>query len=125
MIGEVAAARLPRLAGQARETAKAQLNPPIEPYAQGLMEASGGHRVYWQECGNPAAKPALVLHGGPDSRAAPGWRRRQPRGRGPTASTVNYAESTWNVGAEVAMQAWRARRRAAGSGGCGARRLGR
>jgi pimeloyl-ACP methyl ester carboxylesterase len=34
-----------------------------------------GHRVYWEECGNPDGKPALVIHGGPGSGAVPGWRR--------------------------------------------------
>jgi proline iminopeptidase len=51
------------------------LYPPIEPYAHGVMEAGRGHRVYWEECGNPRGKPALVLHGGPGSGATPGWRR--------------------------------------------------
>jgi proline iminopeptidase len=51
------------------------LYPPIEPYAHGVMDVGGGHRVYWEECGNPDGKPALVLHGGPGSGAGPGWRR--------------------------------------------------
>jgi proline iminopeptidase len=53
----------------------AQLYPPIEPYAQGLMPVSARHCVYWEECGNPSGKPALVIHGGPGSGATPGWRR--------------------------------------------------
>ena len=53
----------------------AQLYPPIEPYAQGLMPVGDGHLVYWEECGNPRGKPALVIHGGPGSGATPGWRR--------------------------------------------------
>jgi proline iminopeptidase len=39
------------------------------------MDAGNGHRVYWEECGNPDGKPALVIHGGPGSSAVPGWRR--------------------------------------------------
>ena len=53
----------------------AQLYPPIEPYEQGLMDVGHGHQVYWEECGNPQGKPALVIHGGPGSGATPGWRR--------------------------------------------------
>lgn len=39
------------------------------------MDVGQGHRVYWEACGNPAGKPALVIHGGPGSGATPGWRR--------------------------------------------------
>ncbi len=39
--------------------------PPIEPYASGVLEVDGGHRVYWEACGNPQGTPALFLHGGP------------------------------------------------------------
>ncbi len=37
------------------------------------MAVGNGHEIYWEECGNPAGKPALFLHGGPgagcDTRA--------------------------------------------------------
>jgi len=49
--------------------------PEIEPYAQGLLDVGDGHRVSWEACGNPAGKPALVLHGGPGSGCWPGLRR--------------------------------------------------
>jgi proline iminopeptidase len=52
-----------------------ELYPPTEPYAQGSMDVGSGHRLYWEECGNPSGKPALVLHGGPGSGATSGWRR--------------------------------------------------
>jgi proline iminopeptidase len=52
-----------------------ELYPPIEPYACGLMDVGNGHRSYWEECGNPDGKPALVIHGGPGSGAVLGWRR--------------------------------------------------
>ncbi len=51
------------------------LFPEIEPYAQGLLEVTDGHRIYYEECGNPAGTPALFLHGGPGSRCNPGHRR--------------------------------------------------
>ena len=51
------------------------LYPPIEPHAHGMLDAGDGHQVYWETCGNPAGKPALVLHGGPGSGCTPGMRR--------------------------------------------------
>jgi proline iminopeptidase len=48
---------------------------PIEPYASGLLDVGDGQRVYWETCGNPDGKPALVLHGGPGSGCGPGQRR--------------------------------------------------
>ncbi|MFD8233323.1 prolyl aminopeptidase [Streptomyces sp. NPDC059696] len=47
----------------------------IEPYAHGMLDVGDGNRVYWETCGNPAGKPAVVLHGGPGSGAGPFWRR--------------------------------------------------
>jgi proline iminopeptidase len=49
--------------------------PEIEPYARGMLEAGPGHRVYWETCGDPDGKPALVLHGGPGSGCT-SWHRR-------------------------------------------------
>jgi proline iminopeptidase len=43
------------------------LYPPIEPYDHGMLEVDDGNRVYWETCGNPRGKPALVVHGGPGS----------------------------------------------------------
>lgn len=53
----------------------AGLYPEIEPYDSGLLEVGDGHRIYWETCGNPDGKPALVLHGGPGSGCTPGARR--------------------------------------------------
>ncbi|HEY8168699.1 MAG TPA: prolyl aminopeptidase [Candidatus Limnocylindrales bacterium] len=49
--------------------------PPIEPYDHGLLDVGDGNRIYWEACGEPAGKPALVLHGGPGSGCGPGMRR--------------------------------------------------
>ncbi|MEW2518824.1 prolyl aminopeptidase [Actinacidiphila alni] len=49
--------------------------PPTEPYDQGLLDVGDGQHVYWETCGNPAGKPALVVHGGPGSGCGPSWRR--------------------------------------------------
>jgi proline iminopeptidase len=49
--------------------------PPIEPYDTGMLDAGDGNRVYWEVCGDPRGKPALVVHGGPGSGCDPGFRR--------------------------------------------------
>jgi proline iminopeptidase len=49
--------------------------PDIEPYDCGMLEVGDGNRIYWEACGNPNGKPAVVLHGGPGSGCAPHWRR--------------------------------------------------
>ncbi len=49
--------------------------PPIEPYETGMLDVGDGHRVYWECCGNPAGRPALIIHGGPGSGTAPSRRR--------------------------------------------------
>ncbi|QOV39048.1 prolyl aminopeptidase [Streptomyces ferrugineus] len=51
------------------------LYPEIEPYDHGMLDVGDGNRVYWETCGNPHGKPALVLHGGPGSRSDPWFRR--------------------------------------------------
>ncbi len=49
------------------------LYPSVEPGRQGQLAVGNGHEIYWEECGNPAGKPAVFLHGGPgagcDARA--------------------------------------------------------
>ncbi|MEX2081636.1 MAG: alpha/beta fold hydrolase, partial [Dehalococcoidia bacterium] len=40
-----------------------------------MFDAGDGHSLYWEQCGNPEGKPALVLHGGPGSGCTPGHRR--------------------------------------------------
>lgn len=40
-----------------------------------MLDVGGGNLVYWEVCGNPAGKPAVMFHGGPGSGCAPGWRR--------------------------------------------------
>ena len=51
------------------------LYPEIEAYDHGLLEVGDGNLVYWETCGNPDGKPALVLHGGPGSGCRPSMRR--------------------------------------------------
>jgi proline iminopeptidase len=41
--------------------------PATEPHERGLLDVGDGNLVYWEARGNPAGKPALVVHGGPGS----------------------------------------------------------
>lgn len=49
--------------------------PEIEPFETGFLDVGDGQRIYWETCGNPKGKPAVVLHGGPGSGCTPGHRR--------------------------------------------------
>jgi proline iminopeptidase len=48
--------------------------PPIVPYKSGFLDVGSGHRLYWEESGNPKGIPALFLHGGPGSGTDPSHR---------------------------------------------------
>ena len=49
--------------------------PEVDPHEQGVLEVGDGQRLWWEVCGNPDGKPAVVLHGGPGSGCTPGLRR--------------------------------------------------
>ncbi|MEV5892814.1 prolyl aminopeptidase [Nonomuraea fuscirosea] len=51
------------------------MRPPIEPYDHGMLDTGDGNLIYWEVCGNPDGKPALVVHGGPGSGCSTGVRR--------------------------------------------------
>jgi proline iminopeptidase len=51
------------------------LYPEIEPLEQGFLEVGDGNSIYYESCGNPHGKPAIVFHGGPGSGCVP-WHRR-------------------------------------------------
>jgi proline iminopeptidase len=40
-----------------------------------MLDVGDGNLVYWELCGNPHGKPAVVLHGGPGSGCSTGVRR--------------------------------------------------
>ena len=48
--------------------------PETEPFDSGLLDVGDGNAVYWELCGNPGGKPAVVFHGGPGSGCSPWWR---------------------------------------------------
>jgi proline iminopeptidase len=47
----------------------------IESYDQGMLDVGDSNLIYWETCGNPAGKPAVMFHGGPGSGCSPYWRR--------------------------------------------------
>ncbi len=49
--------------------------PPIEPYQSDFLEVGDGHRMYYEQSGNPNGKPVVVLHGGPGGGSSPAMRR--------------------------------------------------
>src|SRR3984885_11994876 len=40
-----------------------------------MLDVGDGNLIYWEACGNPDGKAAVVLHGGPGSGCTPGLRR--------------------------------------------------
>ncbi len=52
-----------------------ELYPEVEPYDRGMLDVGDGNFVYWETCGNPSGKPALVVHGGPGSGCSPYFSR--------------------------------------------------
>ena len=51
------------------------LYPPIDPFDEGTLDVGQGHRVHYEQCGNPRGKPALFIHGGPGGGTSPAQRR--------------------------------------------------
>lgn len=51
------------------------LYPRIEPYETGMLDVGERNLIYWEACGTPDGKPALVVHGGPGSGFTPEHRQ--------------------------------------------------
>jgi len=51
------------------------LYPPTEPHESGFLSVSGGYRLAYEICGNPAGRPVVFLHGGPGAGCWPVHRR--------------------------------------------------
>ncbi|KAA9165618.1 prolyl aminopeptidase [Amycolatopsis acidicola] len=45
------------------------------PVDEGMLDVGDGNRVHWTVAGNPAGKPAVIVHGGPGSGCPPGLLR--------------------------------------------------
>lgn len=51
------------------------LYPEIDPYERGKLGVGDGHRIYYEQCGNPDGKPAVFVHGGPGGGIVPACRQ--------------------------------------------------
>jgi proline iminopeptidase len=51
------------------------LYPEIEPYDHGWLEVGDRNLIFWETCGSPSGKSAVVVHGGPGSGCTPHFRR--------------------------------------------------
>lgn len=51
------------------------LHPEITPYQTGMLAVDDRHTLYWEQCGNPDGKPAVLLHGGPGGGCNEAMRR--------------------------------------------------
>jgi len=51
------------------------LYPEISPFHSFMLETESVHKVYVEQCGNPAGIPVVFLHGGPCSGTKPDHRR--------------------------------------------------
>ena len=99
-------------AGQ-RTPVHRELYPAIEPFRHGYLRVSEVHEIYYEECGNPAGKPAVFLHGGPgagsDKRARQFFDPQHyrivvfdQRGCGRSRPSASLVENTtWNLVADI------------------------
>ena len=51
------------------------LYPDIEPFDSGTLQLDDRHVMYYEQCGNPAGKPVVMLHGGPGAGCSDKMRR--------------------------------------------------
>lgn len=49
--------------------------PPCLNFGWLEVDAEAGHRIYWEEYGNPGGEPVMFLHGGPGGACAPAMAR--------------------------------------------------
>ena len=100
-------------ASAARGDLRRALYSALEPLRHGYLRVSDVHEIYYEECGNPAGKPAVFLHGGPG--AGSDKRARQffdphhyrivvfdQRGCGRSRPSASLVENTtWHLVADV------------------------
>lgn len=56
-------------------TARRSPYPRIEPFHTDYLEVGHGHRLYYEQSGNPHGKPVVALHGGPGGGSSPAMRQ--------------------------------------------------
>jgi proline iminopeptidase len=61
--------------GHGGSTHRRSLFAENEPFARGWLPTGDGHEIYFEECGNSAGRPCVILHGGPGGAVNPTMRR--------------------------------------------------
>lgn len=56
-------------------TSRRTLYPELPAYRTGMLDVSGGHRIAFEESGNPEGQPVVFVHGGPGGGTSPDHRR--------------------------------------------------
>ena len=51
------------------------LYAPLDVNKTGMLKVSDLHTIYWEESGNNAGKPVVILHGGPGGGSQADYRR--------------------------------------------------
>lgn len=89
------------------------LYPEITPFNSGRIAVSDLHEIYFEECGNPHGKPALMVHGGPGGGSNATMRRYHDpelyriilfdqRGCGRSTPHAELTDNTtWNLVADM------------------------
>ena len=89
--------------------------PDLPPFNRGRLKVSELHEIYFEECGNPQGKPAVVLHGGPGGGISPFLRQLHDprayriilfdqRGCGQSTPHAELAENTtWDLVADMEL----------------------
>ncbi len=89
--------------------------PDVAPFNRGRLQVSKLHEISFEECGNPAGKPAVVLHGGPGGGISPFLRQTHDpahyriilfdqRGCGQSTPHAELAENTtWDLVADMEL----------------------
>ena len=87
--------------------------PPISPFDRGRLAVSPIHDIYYEQAGNPAGQPVVVLHGGPGGGISPFLRQMHDpahyriilfdqRGCGQSTPHAELAENTtWDLVADM------------------------
>jgi proline iminopeptidase len=94
------------------------LYPELEPYDSGFLAVDARHRLYYEQCGNPAGKPVVLLHGGPGAGCSAKMRRfHDPakyrivlfdqRGSGRSTPHADLVDNTtWALVADIERLRW-------------------
>src|ERR1044071_938386 len=86
---------------------------PIEPFHHGMLKVTDIHNIYFEQCGNPAGRAVIFLHGGPGGGLSPDYRRFfdpetyrvvlfDQRGSGKSTPHASLEENTtWDIVSDI------------------------